>query len=400
MVDTEPTSQQFYRDKYRVRFVPDIEARYHRVSARKQKRYTKLLLTILIILYVLFGACDYYVLGDDVLAVWAVRYLLGLPALLVCYAVLKTRWVDHYYQWFLVAAISLIVLTTYLMVCMVSGAAYHLYTSSILAMVMGGLSLTRIGFVGASITGVIYIVSSFLVQYYLNGIDPVAAFYILLGMWAVLFCVVSAFSYERASRNEFLQKVLIQRKNHQLKKANERLKTLVDEDGLTGISNRRHFDHVLDDEWRRAKRRRYPLALLMVDIDFFKAYNDSVGHVKGDECLREVAQCLSSHARRPGDLVARYGGEEFSVILPALDLKEAEVVAQYLCDQVRALGIDHPDSDIAGVVTVSVGVSAQTPNQHNERGDLIKLADDALYLAKKNGRNRVEVETGENTPDE
>lgn len=391
-MDRLDSTGSFYRDRFRMRFVPDIEARYRRVFAKSQKRYTRLLLTVLIILYVLFGAMDFYLLGaDQVLPVWAIRYLVGLPSLLLCYVVLRTRWIERFYQWYLVFALGLIIFTTYWMLAVVTGIAYHLYTSSLIALVMGGLTLTRIGFIGSSATALLYITASAAVQYHINGFDKAAIYYLLLGSWAVFFCVVSSFTFERANRNEFLQKVLIQRKNNQLRKANERLKNLVDIDGLTGISNRRHFDHVLDEEWRRARRREYPLALLMVDIDFFKAYNDSLGHVKGDETLREVAQTLSMHARRPGDLVARYGGEEFSVILPALDAGEAVAIAENLCHRIRELAIPHPDSDIATVVTVSIGVAVQTPHNHYERGDLLKQADDALYLAKKRGRNRVEI---------
>ena len=392
--DHQPVKQgtkEFYRDRWRLRFVPEIESRYRTLYAKKQKRYTRLLLTILIILYVLFGACDYYLLAGEVLPVWAIRYLIGLPALLLCYVVLRTRWVERFYQWYLVFALAMIILTTHWMLFVVSGPAYHLYTSSILALVMGGLTLTRIGFVGALVTAVIYMLASVFTQYSLNSLDRAAVYYLLLGSWAVTFCVVSAFSFEKANRKEFLQKILIQRKNNQLKKANERLKNLVDIDALTGISNRRHFDHVLDEEWRRAKRRQYPLALLMVDIDYFKAYNDSLGHVKGDECLRQVAQNLLQQARRPGDLVARYGGEEFSVILPALDREEALAVAETFCHEISHMKIHHPNSDIADCVTVSIGVAVQVPNEHNERGDLLKQADDALYLAKKRGRNRVEM---------
>ena len=383
--------ENFYRDRWRMRFVPDIEVRYLKLFAKKQKRYTRLLLTILIVLYVLFGACDYYILGRDVLPVWAIRYLVGLPGLLLCYVILRTRWIERFYQWYLVFALVLIILTTHGMLFVVTGDAYHLYTSSILAMVMGGLTLTRIGFVGALVTALIYILVSVYAQHLLNDLDRTAVYYLLLGLWAVMFCVVSAYSFEKSNRNEFLQKILIQRKNNQLKRANERLKNLVDIDALTGISNRRHFDHVLDEEWRRAKRRQYPLALLMVDIDYFKAYNDSLGHVKGDECLRQVAQNLLAQARRPGDLVARYGGEEFSVILPALDREEAFAVAENFCHKIAEMGVPHPNSDIADCVTVSIGVAVQIPNAHNERGDLLKQADDALYLAKKRGRNRVEI---------
>ncbi|MCG8313434.1 MAG: diguanylate cyclase [Pseudomonadales bacterium] len=394
LADQRPENSKerfFYRDRFGIRFVPHVEDRYQRLFAKKQKRYTRLLLTILIVLYVLFGACDYLVLEGNVLAVWGIRYLVGLPGLLICYLVLKSRWVERFYQWYLVFAMALIILTTHWMLFKIEGDAYHLYTSSTLALVMGGLTLTRIGFLGALVTGLIYLATSFYAQYEITQLSSISIYYLLLGLWAVVFCVVSAFSFEKSSRNEFLQKILIQRKNCQLRRANERLKNLVDLDALTGISNRRHFDHVLDEEWRRAKRRQYPLALLMVDIDFFKAYNDKLGHVKGDHCLRDVAQSLSTHARRPGDLVARYGGEEFSVILPALDIGEAFKVAEFLCQKIRELNVPHPGSDIAPCVTVSIGVAAQVPNEHNERSDLIKQADDALYLAKKRGRNRVEI---------
>ncbi len=394
--DADDSVLKLYTNKYRTRFVPEVEDRYQVVIARKQKPYTRLLLAIFIVLYVLFGACDYFVLKSDVIPVWLIRYLLGLPVLLSCYFLLTTRWIEAYYQLFLVIMLSLVIFTTYMMVFFLPEEIYHLYTSSILAMVMGGLSLTRIGYVGAAMSGAVYLLMSLVSHYQVNNINIVAVYYLLLESWVVVLCVVSAYSHERVSRHDFLQRIFIQRKNARLRTAYERLKDLVDIDALTGISNRRHFDQVLDAEWRRAKRRQYPLSLLMVDIDFFKAYNDNMGHVRGDECLKEVAQGLSNYARRPGDLVARYGGEEFGVILPALAIDEAQAAAEALCKRVQDLAIPHPDSKVAKVVTVSIGVAVQIPNKRNEKSDLIKLADDALYFAKKHGRNRVEVVAAEN----
>ena len=146
---------------------------------------------------------------------------------------------------------------------------------------------------------------------------------------------------------------------------------------------------MLDEEWRRARRRKYSVALLMCDIDFFKSYNDLLGHVQGDVCIRQVAQAIRQQVRRPGDLAARYGGEEFAVILPALDALEAQQLAQSLCDAVRNLQIRHPGSKVQPVVTISVGVSALVPDDSNDLKQLINAADEALYRAKHEGRDRV-----------
>lgn len=162
-------------------------------------------------------------------------------------------------------------------------------------------------------------------------------------------------------------------------------------DGLTGIANRRRFDLHLDDEFRRAKRSAAPISLIMIDVDYFKAYNDHYGHQHGDECLARIAETLSRQLHRARDLVARYGGEEFTVILPDTDADGALQVAEAMRSEVENLGIEHAGSGVSGGVTISLGVSTMVPEQSTKSASLIHAADRALYQAKRSGRNCVVV---------
>ncbi len=177
----------------------------------------------------------------------------------------------------------------------------------------------------------------------------------------------------------------------ELSSANQKLLHYAIVDGLTGVSNRRHFDHILDKEWYRAIRETMPLALLMIDIDYFKAYNDNYGHQAGDECLKLVAGSLkaprSNGSFRSSDLLARYGGEEFSVILPNTSIDGAIKIAESLRKGVENLKIKHEKNKSAGYVTVSIGVASLTPESNSLPSILVSLADKALYQAKKDGRN-------------
>jgi diguanylate cyclase (GGDEF)-like protein len=181
--------------------------------------------------------------------------------------------------------------------------------------------------------------------------------------------------------------------NAALRRANRRLARLSVRDPLTGLANRRRFDEVLDREWRRATRVSTPLGLLMVDIDRFKAYNDHLGHRKGDDCLRSVASSLRRSVRRAGELVARYGGEEFAVLLPGASEDEAAETAERVRAGVAGLGIPHPAPVAGPVVTVSVGAATARPLPGSEPGALIDAADGALYRAKAEGRDRVRTVT-------
>lgn len=168
-----------------------------------------------------------------------------------------------------------------------------------------------------------------------------------------------------------------------------RLRELSATDGLTGIANRRSFDETLAREWERGLRHATPLAIVMADIDFFKRYNDTYGHVAGDACLQQVAAALASGIRHGGDTVARYGGEEFAVVLPGADAAAACAVAESLRARVEALALPHAGRPGGGVVTISLGVAAALPARDQSPTGLVEQADQRLYRAKESGRNRV-----------
>jgi diguanylate cyclase (GGDEF)-like protein len=150
------------------------------------------------------------------------------------------------------------------------------------------------------------------------------------------------------------------------------------------------FDESIDREWYRCLRAGKPLALLLIDVDFFKKYNDAYGHVAGDECLRRVAGAIAACVMRPSDLCARYGGEEFAVLLPETAIDGARVLAEHICGAVRALGMEHASAP-SGVVSVSIGVAAVVPAADGTVAGAIESADAALYRAKERGRDRVEI---------
>lgn len=177
----------------------------------------------------------------------------------------------------------------------------------------------------------------------------------------------------------------------QLLEANIELERLNNVDGLTGLSNRKHLDHYLETEWRRACRTGAALSLLMVDVDHFKLYNDTCGHVAGDEVLRRVAAALRDGCRRPADLPARYGGEEFAVVLPDSVSVDLFPFAETLRRAVNDLKLPHPASTSAEHVTVSMGGATIVPSADKTPEDLLKAADLALYEAKRQGRNRVAI---------
>ena len=173
-----------------------------------------------------------------------------------------------------------------------------------------------------------------------------------------------------------------------IKRQADRLRSMAFIDGLTGVANRRRLDEALEREWRACRRTRSPLTLAMIDIDYFKRFNDTYGHLAGDVCLKEVATVLMGCMGRPHDLIARYGGEEFVCLLPATDLAGAKAKAEELRGAVQALGIRHAASDVAPVVTVSIGVTSVLPTAELTTERLLAVADDRLYTAKRNGRNR------------
>ncbi len=216
------------------------------------------------------------------------------------------------------------------------------------------------------------------------------AFYALTAvvLALMLFGAWKASVHQLQSRQQELAR-LVDAKTEELRRANEELQLLAKSDVLTGVANRRWFDEFLEQEWRRALRLQIPIALILIDIDQFKAFNDTYGHQAGDECLKQVAAALTSAVHRPSDMLARFGGEEFAIILGGSDLQGAVSVAEQARARVEQLAIPHRASSAGPHVTVSAGVAAVRVTRGMPESDLIKAADQALYRAKAGGRNSV-----------
>lgn len=215
---------------------------------------------------------------------------------------------------------------------------------------------------------------------------------------AVIF-VAFQFSNLRAKvlkkRAQELEKI-VEERTHQLEdskqkleKANLQLERLAATDGLTGIANRRHCMNFLEREWRRAMRNQQPLSLLLADVDYFKDYNDTYGHLKGDDCLKQVARTISSLINRPGDLVARYGGEEFLVVLTETPAQGALKLAEDVRQSIEAVQIPHRSSKVTDHVTISIGAASIIPSPQSSLTEFLEKTDQALYQAKQAGRNQV-----------
>ncbi len=182
---------------------------------------------------------------------------------------------------------------------------------------------------------------------------------------------------------------LVAERTAELELVNAKLQQLATEDGLTGLANRRRFDEFLHDEWQRSRRAGLPVSLLLLDVDDFKKYNDSLGHPAGDACLRQVAAVLMMAVRRGTDLAARFGGEEFSVVLSNTDAAGARILAESIRAAVEELALPHPASRVGPSVTVSVGCATMVAGEHNDAAELVAAADGGLYASKDHGRNRV-----------
>lgn len=191
-----------------------------------------------------------------------------------------------------------------------------------------------------------------------------------------------AYGLGRQERINFLQSYL-------LKLSLEKSEKLSREDALTGLSNRRYLNEMLTIEWNRMLRQQNPLTILMIDIDYFKRYNDTLGHLAGDTCLYQIAQLIKEQANRSGELAARYGGEEFVLLFPAMDEDSAKEQVERLIARINTAAIPHPNSDLK-IVTVSIGISVCVPQPNMTVDEQLRKADDALYRAKANGRNRYE----------
>jgi len=196
-----------------------------------------------------------------------------------------------------------------------------------------------------------------------------------------------SYALENQERQNFLNTYLLRLTVLKGENLAKQLDALSRQDSLTGLANRRHLNEFLNSELNRALRQQQPLTVMMIDVDYFKVYNDQFGHLAGDECLRQIAKLLSSKTKRSGELAARYGGEEFVLVYPVMDADLAEKQAILLLKTIEALAVSHPNGH---PVTFSIGIAVYLPTENANLEQMLHDADAALYMAKENGRNRYE----------
>lgn len=343
---------------------------------------------LLFFLFIIQNVATYLVLPKEVylqflsISVWTFSVI--LTVFLLSYVRALRRW----YEWYVgIGGVAAIAISTACANLGVEEAAILTY-AGIIYIILVIYSFVSLRFQSAMVVGWLGGLVGITLTYAL-GQDINWKLYSLIYIMTSMLGMCLAYTLDRKERTSFLQAHLLQNSVDNERKLSQMLNTLSRQDGLTGLANRRHLDEVMSHEWNRALRQHHPLVLMIIDVDFFKFYNDQFGHMAGDECLQKIANLMSSLAQRSGELAARYGGEEFVLLFPGMNETSAEQQAERLLNGLAQLKIPSPD-ETHPFVTVSVGIGIIDPNKMMCVGDLLRQADAALYKAKANGRNRYE----------
>ncbi len=328
--------------------------------------------------YAAYGLLDYIMFSEVKTTFWAIRYGIILPGLLLVFIALFFIKTERMLQIWLSLAILLAGSSVVVYNKIISGDFYI----GLILIILFGCVVLPLRFRYAAISS-LAVTSAYIGIIGINiHRNPVPVNNVFDLITANAFGLFACYLLEKYKRKEYLQLCLLNLEKDKLREL-----SLVD--GLTNIANRRAFDDFFSREWSRAQRFGHTVALLLIDVDHFKLYNDALGHQAGDECLCRIAEVLNLYKRRASDFVARYGGEEFVFMLLGASSEYAMEVAEAIRMKVRDLQIPHPASGIDRNVTISIGVAFCVPTREMEKEELVKMADKALYQAKRSGRNRV-----------
>lgn len=385
------------RSWWRLHFPRDIEPDFRRDYDLRHAGITRIGVVLGFLVLLVSGLVDpFFLHRDDVGDVWRVRYGAGIPVMLMMLWLVFSHHFMRYSQPIILLIGLLGVTLLGVMAASVSPPFDQPYISGLVLVQLFAMVVLRLRFRGALLFSVLVplvYVPILLLSEKRDLAGFAASIYVVQA--GSFLCLVAAFFLEHNARDIYLQHRLLGFRYEDLAATNVALEQLALRDSLTQVANRRHFDQHLHEEWLRAQRGAYGLGLLMVDIDYFKQFNDLYGHQAGDDCLVRVAGVLGGFARRPGDLAARYGGEEFALVLPGIHEDDARYLAMELCRAVEQAGIVHQGSSVAPVLTISVGVAVMVPGDSMHFGELVMRADRALYDAKRFGRNRVCVDSSD-----
>ena len=372
------------------RFPDALETAFNAYYGTNTLKHVRVALLTGLLLYGVFGIVDLMLQPADRMHMWLIRYAVVCPAISAGLAFTYISHLRRLMQPVLTCVMLVGSLGIVGMVYFDPTPAKNYYYSGILLLIMGAFTFvslrSRYAISWAVATTLAYEAVAIFANH--TDLDTLVqnSFTIIA---TIIIGAFSNFLMENYLRRDFLNSLLLEHENRELQKASRELHRLSISDALTGLGNRRHFENMLDQEWLRAMRSEAPVSLALLDIDFFKNYNDNYGHQAGDDCLRLVAQGIGGFARRPGDTAARYGGEEFVLLLSGTDLPQAAAIAEACRAWVEALKLPHGHSMASAVVTVSIGVATMVPEADCGRRELVAAADKALYRAKSEGRNRV-----------
>jgi len=379
-----------------LRFPETFESAFKEYYYRNTLKHVRVALLTGMFLYALFGIVDMQLPPHDRNHMWFIRYAVICPMISAALAFTYMNKLRRFMQpvlWFVMLTGSLGIVG---MVYFDPMPAQNYYYSGILLLIMGAFTFVSFRLYYAITWAVATLAAYELVANFATHTD---VNHIVQNTFTIVATVIiGSFSnclMENYLRRDFLNNILLGHENRQLQRASEELRRLSISDALTTLGNRRHFDLMLDQEWMRAMRSATPISLILIDIDYFKNFNDTYGHQAGDDCIRLVAQKVRSVAKRPGDTSARYGGEEFAVLLSDTELTAATAIAEKCRVCVQSLNIPHAHSMVCDAVTISAGVATMVPNGETSRKALVEAADMALYRAKSEGRNRVVQESCE-----
>ncbi|HBT2026391.1 TPA: GGDEF domain-containing protein [Acinetobacter baumannii] len=350
---------------------------------------------IILILYLFLSFGIYQVLPTEQVLSWLSYYswvgIIVLIAWILSFIKKLNQWFDYYVG---IGSSAAVAITFILINVLENGQDNVLFHAAMMYAIVIIYGAVGMRFYTAIIAGWVGGLIGILVSTYLNGdidwtfLNRTYTFSSFLGM-------TLAYATDRQHRENYLQNCMIELNRIELMQQAQQLSLLSQQDALTGLANRRYLDETLDNEWRSALRHETPLTIMMVDIDFFKPYNDSLGHLKGDQCLKDIATAISSIAARSGDLVARYGGEEFLLLFPMTNAQQAKIQAERLMNAIKKIAIVHPCSSVSPYVTISVGVATTIPRLNDSISAFVSRADHALYQAKTNGRNQYQIALNE-----
>ncbi len=386
--DSDILADQLEAQGRHLKFAHELEQEYQTYYNERYRPHMLLAIFLGLLATLACGVGDWLWLPAQFSQMWWVRLTIILCMLcvfLLAYRPALRPWL----QWLIVIDAQVGTLGILLFASMATPPIRYYYQGGILLVMLIIFVLSRLqfgyGLLCAFLLTVMNNVFFWLVDRE-SMVQAIAREYILL--IGLTFVMIGNFLSDRTLRQNYLQHRLLDLDNQDLALNNRHLSYLTAMDGLTLIANRRTLDSTLQTEFARALRKNDTLSLLMIDVDYFKQFNDTYGHPAGDNCLRHIAQTLRQFARRPGDLAARYGGEEFAIVLSGATEPDAMTIAESVRTEILALAIPHLRSQ-HGTVTVSIGVASLIPTPNQDTATLYQQADQALYRAKRSGRNRV-----------